>query len=73
MLTSLVAQACNPSTEEAEMGGYLQVQGHPALQSEFKTSLSFRETLSQKVKKKKNLLVSVTYFTSNGFHSKHIF
>ena len=39
----MVAHAFNPSTQEAEAGGYLQVRGQPGLQSEFQDSQDYPE------------------------------
>jgi hypothetical protein len=48
----VVAHAFNPSTWEAEAGGF-RVRGQPGLQSEFQDSQGYihRETLSRKIKK----------------------
>ena len=45
----MVAHAFNPSTWEAEAGGFL----NPGLQNEFQDSQGYRETLSRKTKRKK--------------------
>ena len=52
----MVVHAFNPSTWEAEAGRSLCVQGQPGLQSQFQASWSYRETLSQKYKKKKSMI-----------------
>lgn len=41
LLKIVVMHAYNRSTQEVEIGGSLQVQGQPGLQSELKTSLNY--------------------------------
>jgi hypothetical protein len=52
----VVAQAFNPSTREAEAGGF---QGQPGLQSEFQDSQGYTEKPCLRKKKKKKKRVSV--------------
>lgn len=48
----VVAHVCDHSTQKPEIGALPQVQGCPELHSEFKASLNYSETLSQKKKLK---------------------
>jgi hypothetical protein len=49
-LLGVVANICNPSTQEAEAGGW-KVWGQPELHNMFKACLGYIETLSQKKEK----------------------
>ena len=49
----MVVHACNSSTQKAETGGSLGVQGQPELQSEFKTSLNCTARFCLKQQKEK--------------------
>ena len=55
--------AFSPSTQEAEAGGALWVQGQPGLQSEFQDSLAYTEKpwLKKPKKKKKFHLTSLVF------------
>ena len=59
----VVAHTFNPSTWEAEAGGFLWGQGQPGLQSKFQDSpQSYRETLSWKTKTKQKQNLSQVDF-----------
>jgi hypothetical protein len=50
MFILVVAHTFNPSSREAEPGGFLWVHGYPSLQSEFQNSQTYKEELSWKTK-----------------------
>jgi hypothetical protein len=61
----VVAHAFNPSTWEAEAGGFLfWVRGQPGLQSKFQDSQGYTEKPCLEEKKKRLQIPSVVHYTS---------
>lgn len=48
------AYVCNPSIQEAEAGGLLQVRGQPGLHSELRDRMVYKMRLSKQTKQQKN-------------------
>jgi hypothetical protein len=69
----MVAHAFNPSTQEAEAGGFLLIRGQPGLQSEFQDSQSYTQrnpTQSQKTKQNKKTKTKLK--SCLGYLSPHL-